>query len=72
MSEIVSENKVVKKTQADKVIPKRNEVGDESEKRIIYLASELPGVPEVINLTRYDTSPPCNTIFEDEDEDIVF
>ena len=66
MSEIVSENKVVEKTQADKVIPKRNEVGDEPEKRIIYLASELPGVPEVINLTQYDTFSPCITIFEDE------
>ena len=66
MSEIVSENKVVEKAQADKVIPKRNEVGDEPEKRIIYLASELPGVPEVINLTQYDTSPPYITIFEDE------
>jgi len=66
MSEIVSENKVVEKTQADKVIPKRNEVGDEPEKRIIYLASELPGVPEVINLTQYDTFSPCITIFGDE------
>lgn len=65
MSEIVSENKVVR-AQTDKVIPKRNEVGDEPEKRIIYLASELPGVPEVINLTQLDTSPPCITIFEDE------
>lgn len=50
MSKIVSENKVVEKKQAKKNISKRNDVDAEPEKRINYLASELPGVPEVIVL----------------------
>jgi len=67
MSEIASENKLVEKTQSEKAISKKNEVDDEPEKRIIYLASELPGVPEVIDLINYDTSPPYISIFEDKE-----
>jgi len=68
MSEIVSENKIVEKKQNKKVISKKNDVDTEPEKRIIYLASELPGVAEVIELGERDHEKYNNpsSVFEDE------
>jgi hypothetical protein len=49
MSEIVIEDKSAKKRQSKKNISTKSEVVAETEKRIIYLESELPGIPEIID-----------------------
>ena len=49
MSEIVFEEKAAKKRQSKKNISTKSEVLAETEKRIIYLESELPGIPEIID-----------------------
>jgi hypothetical protein len=49
MSEIVFEDKSAKKRQSKKNISTKSEVLAETEKRIIYLESELSGIPEIID-----------------------
>jgi hypothetical protein len=49
MSEIVFEEKAAKKRQSKKNISTKSEVFAETEKRIIYLESELSGIPEIID-----------------------
>jgi hypothetical protein len=49
MSEILLEDKSAKKRQSKKNISTKSEVLAETEKRIIYLESELSGIPEIID-----------------------